>query len=68
MSKQLNERWQKLCVDIATEARRQGAKEPFIYACEGGLCVTDGMPQSNNILFTLTKPPIAVVSYDAGGW
>ena len=65
---QLNKRWQALCADIAALARERGAKDPFIYACEGGLCVTDGLPNSGNILFTLPKPPLAVVTFDAGGW
>jgi hypothetical protein len=65
----LNKRWQRLCADIAAEAYRRGAKEPFIYAREGGLCVTDGEPDSAaDVLFSLDKPPIAVVSYGAGGW
>lgn len=65
----LNKRWQRLCADIAAEARKQGAKEPFIYACESGICVTDGLPASGaNVLFTLPKPPHIVVDYDAGGW
>jgi hypothetical protein len=66
---QLNKRWQALCADIATLARQRGAKEPFIFACEGGLCITDGPPASGaDVLFTLRKPPCAVVNYDAGGW
>ncbi len=68
---QLNKRWQALCADIATLARKRGANEPFIFACESGLCVTDGLPTSGSddaILFTLPKPPNSVVSYDSGGW
>lgn len=74
---QLNKRWQKLCADVAEEARRQGAKEPFIFACESGLCVLDGAPgtpavdnrsRGHEVLFTLPKPPSRVVAFDAGGW
>lgn len=66
---QLNKRWQKLCADIADLARERGAKEPFIYACESGLCVTDGPPANGaDVLFVLNKPPLAIVSYDSGGW
>lgn len=66
---QLNKRWQALCVDIASLARERGAREPFIFACESGLCVTDGEPKGGaDVLFTLSKPPIAIVTFDAGGW
>lgn len=66
---QLNRRWQKLCADIATLAKERGAAEPFIFACESGLCVCDGEPESNaDVLFTLPHPPSSVVAYDSGGW
>ena len=65
---QLNKRWQSLCADIATLARALGAKEPFIYACESGLCITDSEPNGAAVLFTLPKPPATVVTFDAGGW
>jgi hypothetical protein len=66
---QLNRRWQKLCADIAILARERGAQEPFIYACESGLCVTDGPPNgAASVLFMLSKPPSSVVTFDAGGW
>ena len=72
----LNRRWQKLCADIAVEALRQGAKAPFIFACESGLCILDGPPfdaptqvgHSEAILFVLSKPPGSVIAFDAGGW
>lgn len=66
---ELNKRWQKLCADIAAEARARGAKNPFIFACESGLCVLDGQPtHGDRVLFMLNKPPMAVVDFDAGGW
>lgn len=66
---QLNKRWQKLCADIAALAKKRGAVEPFIFACESGLCITDGQPKGGaDVLFTLPKPPMEVVTYDAGGW
>lgn len=73
---QLNRRWQKLCEDIAALAKKRGAIEPFIFACEAGLCVLDGPPfddatgkaRGEAELFTLPVPPSAVVAYDAGGW
>ena len=71
MSKQdaLNKRWQKLCADIAQEAKRLGATEPFIFACEAGLCVCDGQPKNGaSVLFTLPHPRSSVITYDAGGW
>ncbi len=65
----LNKRWQKLCADIAQEARRLGAEEPFIFASEAGLCVCDGLPNgSADVLFRLPPPPSSVVTYDSGGW
>ncbi len=70
---QLQARWSRLCADIAEEARNQGASEPFIFACESGLCVLDGPAHPDNgagrgdeVLFTLRVP--IDVAYDAGGW
>ena len=66
---ELNRRWQALCADIAHEARLRGAKDPFIFACESGLCILDGPPvRGDQVLFKLAAPPRLVVSYDAGGW
>lgn len=71
----LNARWQKLCADIAELARERGAREPFIFACESGLCVLDGpaFDQDENarerdVLFVLPKPPLTVAAFDSGGW
>jgi hypothetical protein len=73
---QLNKRWQKLCEDIAAEARRQGAVEPLIFASEAGLCVIDSAglehPKAKSmndaILFVLRPPPKSLIMYDSGGW
>ena len=72
----LNKQWLALCADIAEEARRQGAEDPFIFACESGLCVLDGPPFDSStsasrwesILFTLPTPPVTVIAFDTGGW
>lgn len=74
--KQLNKRWQKLCTDIAGLAREEGAKEPFLFACESGLVVLDGPPfkdhtqvsRQDAVLFILPWPPGALMACDAGGW
>ncbi len=71
----LRRRWKRLCEDIAEEARRRGAKDPFIFACEHGLCILDGPPFDANEnprnsaeIFTLAPPLVTTISYDAGGW
>ena len=70
----LKVRWQKLCKDLADEARSQGAEKPFIFACESGLVVLDGppfeeatqKPRQDAILFVLPWP--STIPCDAGGW
>jgi len=70
---QLEKRWQKLCKDIAEEARRQGAVEPLIFASEAGLCVIDsaglGSRRRSRMIATPRKTDKGwLVIFDCGHW